>query len=177
MHGDGARMTAMTTSRQTKRTASTRTVKGKRAVLKGKQFEDNVAGLYRLLGADVVQNIEVCQKKVDILATFQLPGSTTPHRIIVECKAERTATAQNQRVMQFAGLLDLARKTGEADSAEIVTQVACGDQAKGFARARTRCLIVDYVPYYTPVDTLLLNRRLSDNRSFKFLTTLRSICS
>lgn len=134
-------MTAMTTSRKTKRTVSTRTVKGKRAVQKGKQFEDNVAGLYRLLGADVVQNIEVCQKKVDILATFQLPGSTTPHRIIVECKAERTATAQNQRVMQFAGLLDLARKTGEADSAEIVTKVAWGDQAKGFAHARNIALL------------------------------------
>jgi len=146
----------MTTSRKASKTGSDRRVKGSRAVQKGKEFEDRVAGLYRLLGAYIVQNIEVCQKKVDILATFQLPGTTTPHRIIVECKAERTATAQNQRVMQFAGLLDLARKAGEADSAEIVTQVAWGDLAKGFARARNIALLtyeqkvsqlLDFVPY------------------------------
>ena len=50
-----ARMTAMTTNRQTKRTASTRMAKGKDAVQKGTRFEDNVAELYRLLGADFIQ--------------------------------------------------------------------------------------------------------------------------
>lgn len=54
--------------------------------------------------------------------------------MIVECKDERKAVAQNQRVMEFNGLLDTARKSDEADSAEIITRVPWSDQAKGFAR-------------------------------------------
>jgi NACHT domain-containing protein/restriction endonuclease/pentapeptide repeat protein len=107
---------------------------GKVAVEKGRKFEDEVADLYRLLGAEVIQNIEVCQKKVDILATFSLQGSPTKHKVIVECKDEKKAVDANQRVMQFQGLLDIARQTREADSAEIVTRVAWGDAAKGFAK-------------------------------------------
>jgi len=110
--------------------------RGRASVDKGKNFEEEVADLYRLLGATVVPNIEICQKKVDILATFLLPGSTTGHRVIVECKDEKKAVSQNQRVMQFSGLLDLARKAGEAESAEIITRNPWSDQAKGFARAQ-----------------------------------------
>lgn len=108
--------------------------RGKLSVQKGAEFENNVADLYRLLGADVIQNIEICQKKVDILVTFRLPGSPLGHRIIVECKDEKKAISQNQRVMQFKGLLETARKSGEADSAEIITSVPWSDEAKGFAR-------------------------------------------
>ncbi len=111
-----------------------KTINGKLAVEKGRSFEDEVADLYRLLGAEVIQNIEVCQKKVDILATFPIQGSPIKHRVIVECKDEKKAVAANQRVMEFQGLLDTARKAGEADSAEIVTRVAWGDAAKGFAK-------------------------------------------
>src|ERR1700694_4659236 len=100
----------------------------------GSQFENEVADLYRRLGARVSQNIEVCQKKVDVLATFSLPGASASHRVIVECKDERRATADNQRVMQFKGLLETARKAGYADSAEIITRVPWSDAAKGFAR-------------------------------------------
>ncbi|MBN1762425.1 MAG: NACHT domain-containing protein [Methanomicrobia archaeon] len=124
----------MVKNKSSKKSDSTKTSRGKAAVQKGAKFEDTVAGLYRLLGAEVVQNIEICQKKVDILATFRLPGSPTGHRVIVECKDEKKAVAQNQRVMQFKGLLDTARQTGDADSAEIITRVPCSDQAKGFAR-------------------------------------------
>lgn len=53
-----------------KKSDSTKTSRGKAAVQKGANFEDTVADLYRLLGAEVIQNIEICQKKVDILATF-----------------------------------------------------------------------------------------------------------
>lgn len=126
----------MASSKGKKTTSSTSRTRGRTSVDKGKTFEQEVADLYRLLGANVVQNIEVCQKKVDILATFSLPGSSTGHRVIVECKDEKRPVKQNQRVMQFAGLLDLARKAGEAESAEIITRIPWSDQAKGFGKAR-----------------------------------------
>jgi len=124
----------MTKNKSTKKSISTATSRGKAAVKKGKKFEDTVADVYRLLGAKVTQNIEICQKKVDILARFQLPGSPTIHRVIVECKDEEKPTRQNQRVMEFQGLLNTARKSDDADSAEIITRVPWSDQAKGFAR-------------------------------------------
>ena len=124
----------MTKNITTNKSGSTPTSRGKKSVKKGAKFENTVADLFRLLGAEVVQNIEICQKKVDIFVTFQLPGSPTGHRVIVECKDEKRAVNQNQRVMQFKGLLETSRKTGEADSAEIITRVPWSDQAKGFAR-------------------------------------------
>jgi hypothetical protein len=104
------------------------------AAEKGRSFEDQVADLYRLLGARVTQNIEIHQKKVDILATFRIPGSSREHTVIVECKDEQRSVAANQRIMAFRGLLDVARKDDIADSAEIVTRVPWSDQAKGFAK-------------------------------------------
>src|ERR1043165_8885701 len=100
---------------------------------KGKAFEDAVANLYRLLGAEVIQNIEICHKKVDILAHFPIHGGSLKHRVIVECKDEARAVNSNQRVMQFFGLLKKAREWGVEGSAEIVTKVPWGDAAKGFA--------------------------------------------
>lgn len=126
--------TTMPKKESTKKHVSAASLRGKAAVEKGKKFEDTVADVYRLLGAEVTQNIEICNKKVDILATFQLPGSTIGHRVIIECKDEQKVVNQNQRVMQFQGLLDTTRKAGEADSAAIITRVPWGDEAKGFAR-------------------------------------------
>ena len=97
------------------------------------KFEDRVIELYRLLGAQIKQNITIRDKKVDILATFRLPGSSTKHRVIVECKDESRPIAQNQFVTQFQGLLAAVRKGGDADSAEIITRVRWSDQAKEFA--------------------------------------------
>ena len=97
---------------------------------KGSAFEKDVSRLYRLLGAELVTNVEICNKKVDILATFSHP---VKHRVIVECKDEKRVVNANQRVMQFKALLDLARNTGQAESAEIITRVPWGDAAKGFA--------------------------------------------
>ncbi|HEY0170584.1 MAG TPA: hypothetical protein VGB98_06145, partial [Pyrinomonadaceae bacterium] len=53
--------------------AAKRSAAGKASVVKGRKFEDDVAELYRLQGAEVVKNIEICNKKVDILATFSYP--------------------------------------------------------------------------------------------------------
>lgn len=116
-----------------KKTAGTvleKSADGRASVAKGRKFEDDVAELYRLQGAEVVQNIEICNKKVDILVTFSYP---VRHRVIVECKDEGRAVDANQRVMQFHGLLTDARQTGRAESAEIVTRVPWGDAAKGYA--------------------------------------------
>ncbi len=116
-----------------KKASSKKSANGKAAVAKGRKFEDDVADLYRLLGAEVIQGIEINQKKVDILAIFPIQGSQLKHRVIIECKDEKKAVDANQRVMQFQGLLNIARKTGDADSAEIITRVPWGDAAKGFA--------------------------------------------
>lgn len=129
---------------------------GRASVEKGRKFEDQVADLYRLLGAQVIQGIEICNKKVDIFATFKVPGSNTEHRVIVECKDENKAIDANQRVMQFHGLLDAARKADEADSAEIVTRVPWSEMAKGFAQrtgvnlltyAEKISQLIDFTPY------------------------------
>jgi len=113
----------------------TRSRKGGSSVRRGRRFEDEVADLYRLLGAEVIRNVEICQKKVDVFAQFPIQGGPIKHRVIVECKDEKKVINANQRVMQFKGLLDIARETGDADSAEIVTRVSWGDAAKGFALA------------------------------------------
>lgn len=107
-----------------------KSVIGKASVEKGQKFEDDVANLYRLQGANVTQNVMMAQKKVDILATFSYP---VRHRVIVECKDEKKAVNANQRVMEFHGLLETLRRTGEAESAEIITRVPWGDAAKGYA--------------------------------------------
>jgi Restriction endonuclease/NACHT domain/Pentapeptide repeats (8 copies) len=133
-----------------------RRTSGKASVSKGDKFEQDVAELYRLLGAEVTQNIQISNKKVDILATFSIPGSSAKHRLIVECKDEKRRTADNQRVMQFHGLLESARKLGMAESAEIITRVSWSDAAKGYAKDNNIGLftyrekiaqLIDFAPY------------------------------
>jgi len=117
-----------------KKTKSSKKVKiGTESMRKGKKFEDDIADIYRLLGGKVFQNIEICNKKVDIFVKFKIPGSSSEHKIIVECKNEERPVNQNVRIMQFKGILEVARKSGEADSAEIITRVPWSEQAKGFA--------------------------------------------
>lgn len=91
---------------------------------------------------------------MDILATFQLPGSNKLHRVIVECKDEEKNRAQNQVIMQFKGLLTTARKADIADSVEIITRVPWSDQAKGFA-------------YESGIELLTYNEKLSQLIDFK----------
>lgn len=137
-------------SKKTKREA------GRTAVTKGAAFEADVSELYRLLGAEVTQNIQVAHKKVDLLATFRIPGGSAKHRVIVECKDEKIRVAANQRVMEFHGLLDFARKHDLAESAEIITRVPWGDAAKGYAHesgiglftyAEKTSQLIDFSPY------------------------------
>jgi NACHT domain/Restriction endonuclease/Pentapeptide repeats (8 copies) len=143
----------VTPKKTSKKAASKRRAGGRAAVAKGRKFEDEVADLYRLQGAEVIQNIEISNKKVDILATFSYP---VRHRVIVECKDEARAVDANQRVMQFYGLLTDARIADKADSAEIITRVPWGDAAKGFAHRRGVRLftyaekiskLIDFTPY------------------------------
>jgi hypothetical protein len=143
-------------SRAARSKKAKREATGRAAVTKGAAFEADVAELYRLLGAEVIQNIEIANKKVDLLATFRIPGSSIRHRVIVECKDEKRRAADNQRVMQFHGLLETARKLGVAESAEIITRVPWGDAAKGYAHANDIGLftyaektsqLIDFAPY------------------------------
>src|SRR5262249_32057982 len=141
---------------KTKDSASVRSARGKEAVAQGGKFEEDVAELYRLLGAEVTRNIEIAHKKGDILAVFPVPGGQAKQKGIVECKDGKRAVQQNQRVMQFHSLLDSARKLGLADSAEIITRVPWGDEAKGFAKendvglltyAEKVASLIDFRPY------------------------------
>src|ERR1051325_8350925 len=122
--------TRKSSSKKSSRKSSKKSASGRASVAKGRKFEDEVASLYRLQGAEVVQNIEVCNKKVDILVTFSYP---VRHRVIVECKDEGRAAAATQRVGEFDSLLSSARRLGEAESAEIITRKPWGDAAKGAA--------------------------------------------
>jgi len=99
----------------------------------GKEFENKVAELLRLMGYKVIHNIEICHKKVDILATLRIPGSDTLHRVIVECKHEEKNINQVARVREFKDLLREARERNKAESAEIITLKPWSDQAKGVA--------------------------------------------
>ena len=123
-----------TTNRRGRSKKASRQVIGTASAEKGAEFENDVAELYRLLGAEVTQNIEIANKKVDLLVTFPVPGSSGTHRVLVECKDEKRRVADNQRVMQFHGLLKTARELGIAESAEIISRVPWSDAAKGYAR-------------------------------------------
>jgi hypothetical protein len=148
------------TIKKTKTASKNASKAGKAAVEKGRKFEEIVADLYRLLGAEVTPNIEIQFKKVDILAEFPIPGSGQKYRVIVECKDEKKAVNANQRVDSFSGLLNRARIAGDADSAEIITRVPWSDQAKGAARASGISLLtyhqklsqlIDFKPYLKEV--------------------------
>ena len=110
------------------------TEKGREAVQRGKKFEEEVAALFTLMGYSVERNIEICQKKIDLLVTAPVFGDDEGQKIIVECKNEKVNKAQNQRVLEFKGLLDLAHARHLADRAIIVTLKPWSDQAKGVAR-------------------------------------------
>jgi nucleoside 2-deoxyribosyltransferase len=68
-----------------------------------------------------------------MLAEFKVPGSSIRHRVLVICTNENKVIGQNQRVMECAGLLSVARQTGEAESVEIITKNPWSDQARRFA--------------------------------------------
>ncbi len=108
-------------------------VQGKESVKKGKVFEEQVASIYRLLGAEISLGIMIVNKKVDILATFPIPGARTSHRVLIECKNESRQANQNARVNEFISVLENARKLGLADSGAIITLVPWSEQAKGTA--------------------------------------------
>ncbi len=112
--------------------SKTNSEKGRESVVKGQEFEAEVAAIFRLMRWSVQQNIEVCQKKVDLLVTVPIMGGRK-HRIIVECKNEKRNIAQNERIFQFQGLLDSARRSREAEAAMIITREPWSDQAKGAA--------------------------------------------
>jgi len=102
---------------------------------KGKRFEDEVAQIFKLLGAQVTKGILINNKKVDILAEYKLPagGNIGKHRIIVECKNQNKPRSQNATILEFAGLLNAARKTNKAEGVEIITKVPWGEAARGAA--------------------------------------------
>jgi len=145
-------MSPRTKSNKTTKTKSlNKKAIGKASVEKGRKFEDKVADLYRLLDAEVTQNIEIHGKKIDILAEFRLPGSHAIHKVIVECKDEVKVVDANNRVMAFNGLLRTCRVDGAADSGEIITRVPWSDQAKGFAKESN----INLVTYHQKVSQLL----------------------
>jgi len=101
---------------------------------KGKSFENEIADIYRLLGYEVEQNIYISGKKIDIFATYVLPLTGNKARILIECKNWKNHNIGNKLVLQFAGLVELARKANEADYAEFVTKSDYSEDAKSIAQ-------------------------------------------
>jgi Holliday junction resolvase-like predicted endonuclease len=54
-------------------------------VSKGKEFEDQVAELYRLMGYEVAQNVGILGHQIDIILTYTMPGGIKT-KTAVECK-------------------------------------------------------------------------------------------
>ena len=87
-----------------------------------RRFEDRVAGLYRLLGASVEQDVALGGNQIDILVTHRFAGGTV--RRAVECK-DYSRSVGIDVINSFAAIAHLLRQRGLVDKATIVA-------AKGF---------------------------------------------
>ena len=73
--------------------------RGRISAAKGKRFEDDVATLYRLLGFDVKQDVQLSGFQIDLMIEQDIGGLLT--QAIVECKDKRiTADERNQILAQ-----------------------------------------------------------------------------
>ena len=55
------------------------------SVTKGKQFENQVAELYKLMGYGVEHNVGLLGHQIDLILTYTQPGGI-PTKTAVECK-------------------------------------------------------------------------------------------
>jgi WD40 repeat protein len=101
---------------------------------KGKEFENEIAELYRLMGYEVKQNVELLGHQIDIVLVYKLPGGTET-RTAVECKYLSEGNLRKDEAMEsILALVDLKRND-EAQNLVIVTTNGFSKEIWNTARA------------------------------------------
>ncbi len=77
--------------------------RGRHSQIKGKQFEDEVARLYELLGFDVTRNVQVGGTQIDLLTKQKIGGASL--ECVVECKDTRIAAAERDQILAQQNVL------------------------------------------------------------------------
>ncbi|ODS38177.1 MAG: hypothetical protein A7316_00320 [Candidatus Altiarchaeales archaeon WOR_SM1_86-2] len=94
---------------------------------KGKEFENKVAELYRLMGHEVKQNVGILGHQIDIILEYTMPGGIKA-KTAVECKyVEKGNLKKNDAMDNINAQIDLKRND-EVQNLTIVT-------TNGFAKA------------------------------------------
>lgn len=77
--------------------------RGRLSYKKGKRFEDEVATLYRLLGFEVKQDVQLSGMQIDLQIEKREGGLRT--QAIVECKDKRIAAAERDQILAQQNLV------------------------------------------------------------------------
>ena len=99
----------------------------------GRNFEREVASMYRALGAEVQHDVGIAGNQIDIV----IKENTTSGRTvttIVECKAYQRPVGIDQ-VNALSGLFYLLKSRGQADAAALVSQAGFTRAAREAGRA------------------------------------------
>jgi hypothetical protein len=87
---------------------------------KGKEFEDQVAELYRLMGYEIKQNVGILGHQIDIILTYTLPGGIKT-KTAVECKYIEKGNLRKNIVMDNVNALSDLKRNDEVQNLIIVT--------------------------------------------------------
>lgn len=91
-------------------------------------FEDEVAQIYRELGADVKQNVKLGGFQIDIYIKEQTPSGQII-RSIIECKFHRESKVGNKIVNEFSRVVKTLKDAGLVDKGIIVSYSGFSDDA------------------------------------------------
>lgn len=89
-------------------------------VSKGKEFENQIAELYRLMGYEVKQNVGILGHQIDIILTYTMPGGIKTITA-VECKYIEEGNLKKNDVMDNINSLSDLKRNGEVQNLIIVT--------------------------------------------------------
>jgi WD40 repeat protein len=89
-------------------------------VSKGKEFEDQVAELYRLMGYEVAQNVGILGHQIDIILTYTMPGGIKT-KTAVECKYVEKGNLEKNNVIENINSLINLKISGEVQNLIIIT--------------------------------------------------------
>ena len=89
-------------------------------VSKGKEFEDQVAELYRLMGYEVAQNVGILGHQIDIILTYIMPGGIKS-KTAVECKYVGEGNLGKNDAMDNINALTDLKRNGEVQNLIIIT--------------------------------------------------------
>ena len=87
---------------------------------KGKEFEDQVAELYRLMGYELKQNVGILGHQIDIILTYTMPGGIKT-KTAVECKYVEKGNLRKNDVMPNVNALSDLKRHDEVQNLIIVT--------------------------------------------------------